>query len=84
MNRFILDLAVKNICECQKDRRCAHWAMLRAVADAVAVWAQVSTRQGDMLHGDEFHWFTPKSSIMVSKSAHTRDVIDLHPLLYPK
>src|ERR1019366_2316112 len=57
-DRFVLHLAVKNVGEGQKDRRCAHWAMLRAVPDAVAVGAQVSGRQGDMLHGGEFHRFT--------------------------
>jgi hypothetical protein len=38
--------------------------MLRAVADAVAVRAQVSGRQRDMLHGGEFHRFTPNRLIV--------------------
>jgi hypothetical protein len=54
--------------------------MLRAVADAVAVRAQVSGRQRDMLHGGEFHRFTP-NRLIVGKSAHNRNVIVLRPCI---
>jgi len=74
LDRFVLYLAVKNIGECQKDRRCAHRAMLRAVADAVAVRAQVSRRQGDMLHGSEFHRFT-SNRLIVGRSAYKGNLI---------
>jgi len=64
-DQFRFHGTIENTGQTQKSGRGTRRAPLCAVANAVAVWTKISRRQGDVLHGDEFHGFTLNSGSAV-------------------
>jgi hypothetical protein len=59
--RFQIRPSIQNSGQSHQDLRSTCRALLRGVADAVAVLAKISRRKWDVLHRGECHWGHPKS-----------------------
>jgi hypothetical protein len=61
--RFIGRFAIQNTGQPDQRLRCARRTLYRAITDAVAILAEISPRQGHMLHREEFHRVTPRIGV---------------------
>jgi hypothetical protein len=61
--RFIGRFAIQYTGQPDQRLRCARRTLYRAITDAVAILAEISPRQGHMLHREEFHRVTPRIGV---------------------